>query len=294
MESILKVSDLNKSYGNFSLSNVSFSLPEGCITGFIGVNGAGKTTTLRTILELTNRTSGHIEFFGLDMQSHEQEIKNRIGVVLDDGYFYEELSLAEMKSIISPAYTSWCEQDFKNYLERFNLNPKQKINMLSKGMKMKYALALALSHKAELLIMDEPTSGLDPLMQNRFIDLILEEKKKGTTIFMSSHLFEEVERTCERTAIIRRGQIAAVEDMEGLKKKRSRDYIITLDSKKSADALQLPGYTITGREGASVTVAVKEDIPGLLSLLSSCPVRDMQIHTQSLEEIFMHYYGSEV
>ena len=90
MESILKVSDLNKSYGNFSLSNVSFSLPEGCITGFIGVNGAGKTTTLRTILELTNRTSGHIEFFGLDMQSHEQEIKNRIGVVLDDGYFYEE------------------------------------------------------------------------------------------------------------------------------------------------------------------------------------------------------------
>ena len=120
MESILKVSDLNKSYGNFSLSNVSFSLPEGCITGFIGVNGAGKTTTLRTILELTNRTSGHIEFFGLDMQSHEQEIKNRIGVVLDDGYFSLKNYLsAEMKSIIAPAYTSWCEQDFKNYLERF-------------------------------------------------------------------------------------------------------------------------------------------------------------------------------
>ena len=125
-------------------------------------------------------------------------------------------------------------------IDRLELDPSGKVRKMSKGMKQKLGIINAFMGNPEIVILDEPTSGLDPLMQNRFIDLILEEKKKGTTIFMSSHLFEEVERTCERTAIIRRGQIAAVEDMEGLKKKRSRDYIITLDSKKSADALQLP------------------------------------------------------
>ena len=217
MESILKVSDLNKSYGNFSLSNVSFSLPEGCITGFIGVNGAGKTTTLRTILELTNRTSGHIEFFGLDMQSHEQEIKNRIGVVLDGGYFYEELSLAEMKSIIAPAYTSWCEQDFKNYLERFNLNPKQKINTLSKGMKMKYALALALSHKAELLIMDEPTSGLDPLIRSQLLTILTDYMNSGGKgVFFSTHIISDLDKIADMLIMIDNGHIVFQEEKDTL------------------------------------------------------------------------------
>jgi len=217
MESILKVSDLNKSYGDFSLSNVSFSLPEGCITGFIGVNGAGKTTTLRTILELTNRTSGHIEFFGLDMQSHEQKIKNRIGVVLDDGYFYEELSLAEMKSIIAPAYTSWCEQDFKNYLERFNLNPKQKINTLSKGMKMKYALALALSHKAELLIMDEPTSGLDPLSRSQLLNVLNDYMENGGKgVLFSTHITSDLDKIADMLIMIHNGRIVFQEEKDFL------------------------------------------------------------------------------
>ena len=150
MNDILTVSGLNKSYGDFSLKDVTFSLPEGCITGFIGVNGAGKTTTLRTLLGLTNKLSGKIQFFGLDMDKNEREIKDRIGIVLDGGGFYEELSLGEMKVIISSAYTSWSEQDFKRYMDMFSLDPKQKINSLSKGMRMKYALALALSHNAEL------------------------------------------------------------------------------------------------------------------------------------------------
>lgn len=163
MNNILEVKGLNKSYGNFSLSDVTFSLPENCITGFIGVNGAGKTTTIRSILRLTTNTSGSIRAFGLDMETHESELKNRIGVVLDEGGFYDELTLSEMKDVIAPAYSSWSEQNYKSYMDRFTLNPKQKIKTLSKGMRMKYALALALSHKAELLIMDEPTSGLDPL-----------------------------------------------------------------------------------------------------------------------------------
>ena len=174
MNDILTVSGLNKSYGDFSLKDVTFSLPEGCITGFIGVNGAGKTTTLRTLLGLTNKLSGKIQFFGLDMDKNEREIKDRIGIVLDGGGFYEELSLGEMKGIISSAYTSWSEQDFKRYMDMFSLDSKQKINSLSKGMRMKYALALALSHNAELLIMDEPTSGLDPLVRGQLLKILTE------------------------------------------------------------------------------------------------------------------------
>lgn len=124
MSSILEVTGLNKSYGDFSLSDVSFTLEEDCITGFIGINGAGKTTTIRTILGLVTRASGTIKFFGKDMNKYEQELKDRIGIVLDDGGFYDELSMAEMTSIISPAYSRWSEQDYKTFMERFSLNPR--------------------------------------------------------------------------------------------------------------------------------------------------------------------------
>ena len=194
--------------------------------------------------------------------------------------------LAEMKGIKD-------KSRMRELMELLELDPSGRVRKMSKGMKQKLGIVNAFMGNPEIVILDEPTSGLDPLMQNRFIELILEEKKKGTTVFMSSHLFEEVERTCERTAIIRQGEIAAIAPMEGLKKKRTRDYIITLDSKEAADALVLPGFSITRREGCQVTVAVKGDIPRLLSLLSECSVRDLQIHTQTLEEIFLHYYGGE-
>lgn len=154
MENILEIKGLKKEYKDFSLHDISFSLPMDCITGFIGVNGAGKTTTLKAILSLIPKESGSVQIFGMDMDTNEKAIKERIGIVLDDGGFYDELNLSEMKSIIASAYKSWDELEYKKYLDRFSLNPKQKISTLSKGMRMKYALALALSHKAELLIMD--------------------------------------------------------------------------------------------------------------------------------------------
>ena len=203
MNDILTVSGLNKSYGDFSLKDVTFSLPEGCITGFIGVNGAGKTTTLRTLLGLTNKLSGKIQFFGLDMDKNEREIKDRIGIVLDGGGFYEELSLGEMKVIISSAYTSWSEQDFKRYMDMFSLDPKQKINSLSKGMRMKYALALALSHNAELLIMDEPTRGIDVGTKIDIQKLVLDLASEGMSVTFISSETDEMLRTCSRLIVMR-------------------------------------------------------------------------------------------
>lgn len=217
MNDILTVSGLNKSYGDFSLKDVTFSLPEGCITGFIGVNGAGKTTTLRTLLGLTNKLSGKIQFFGLDMDKNEREIKDRIGIVLDGGGFYEELSLSEMKGIISSAYTSWSEEDFKRYMDMFSLDPKQKINSLSKGMRMKYALALALSHNAELLIMDEPTSGLDPLVRGQLLKILTEYMENGGKgVFFSTHITSDLDKIADMLIMIDNGRIVFRDEKDTL------------------------------------------------------------------------------
>lgn len=217
MDNILEVSGLNKSYGDFALKGISFCLPEGCITGFVGINGAGKTTTLRSILGLTNKVSGSIKFFGMDMDGNENKVKDRIGIVLDEGCFYDELTLSEMKNVIAPAYKNWCEQDFIDYLERFSLNPKQKINTLSKGMRMKYALALALSHKAELLIMDEPTSGLDPLVRSQLLNILKDYMSKdGKGVFFSTHITSDLEKTADILIMIDDGQIVFQEEKDQL------------------------------------------------------------------------------
>lgn len=217
IKNILEVTGLNKSYDDFSLSNVTFSLPEDCITGFIGVNGAGKTTTLRSILRLTTKTSGSIKIFGMEMEQHECELKNRIGIVLDDGGFYDELTMSEMKNVIAPAYSSWSEQDYKNYMDRFSLNPKQKINTLSKGMRMKYALALALSHKAELLIMDEPTSGLDPLIRSQLLTILADYMNEGGQgVFFSTHITSDLEKAADVLIMIDHGKIVFEEEKDTL------------------------------------------------------------------------------
>ena len=217
MDNILEVSGLNKRYGDFALKDISFYLPDGCITGFVGINGAGKTTTLRSILGLTNKVSGNIKFFGMNMNGNESKIKDRIGIVLDEGGFYDELTLSEMKNVIAPAYRNWCEQDFIDYMEQFSLNPKQKINTLSKGMRMKYALALALSHKAELLIMDEPTSGLDPLVRSQLLNILKDYMGKGGKgVFFSTHITSDLEKIADMLIMIDGGEIVFQEEKDQL------------------------------------------------------------------------------
>lgn len=217
MNNILEVSGLRKSYGSFALRDLAFSLPEGCITGLIGVNGAGKTTTLRTLLRLANKEAGEIQFFGLDMAKNEKQIKNRLGIVLDDGCFYEELSLAEMKNILAPAYTAWSERDFGWYMEMFCLDPGQKIHTLSKGMRMKYALALALSHEAELLIMDEPTSGLDPLVRSQLLDILADYMNKGGRgVLFSTHITSDLDKIADMLIMIDNGSILFQEEKDAL------------------------------------------------------------------------------
>ena len=284
MNDILTVNGLNKSYGDFSLRDVTFSLPEGCITGFIGVNGAGKTTTLRAILGLTTKLSGNIQFFGLDFDKNEKQIKDRIGVVLDDGCFYEELSLSEMKSIISSAYTSWSEQDFKRYMDMFSLDPKQKINTLSKGMKMKYALALALSHNAELLIMDEPTSGLDPLIRSQLLKTLIEYMKKGGKgVFFSTHITSDLDKIADTLIMIDNGRIIFQEEKDTLldtyRIVKGDSQSLTTDVRKLFLSISETDFGFTG-----LTKQISE--------VRSC-IPDVLIERPTIEDIMLGNIGGE-
>lgn len=217
MASILEVTGLKKSYKKFMLRDVSFAVPEDCITGFIGVNGAGKSTTIHSILNLIHRDAGTIKFRGEDISKNEKDYKDKIGVVFDSGCFYEELSLQEMTTLISSSYSQWDKNTYKQYMEMFSLRPEQIVGTLSKGMKMKYSLVLALSHNAELLIMDEPTSGLDPLMREQFINILKAYMEPGgRAVFYSTHITTDLDKAADMLIMINNGAIVFEEEKDTL------------------------------------------------------------------------------
>lgn len=208
MENILEIKNLTKKYKNFKLDNISFVIPRGFIMGFIGENGAGKTTTIKLIMNLLQRDRGEIKVFGKDNVKCEREIKERIGFVYDDCFYYENLSVKDNGKIIAGFYKFWNWKVFNDYLRKFNLNENQKVKELSKGMKMKFAIAIALSHKAEFIILDEPTSGLDPVMRRQLLELlqqVMEDEKVG--ILISSHITSDLEKIADYITYIKKGKI---------------------------------------------------------------------------------------
>jgi len=208
MSNILELKNVNKEYKDFSLNNVSFALEEGYIMGLIGPNGAGKSTTIKLIMNLVKKNSGGIKIFGLDNLMHEKEIKQKIGFVYDENYFYEELTILEMKSIIARFYKEWNDKKFNEYIGDFNLMPKKKIKDLLKGMKMKFSLAVALSHNAKLIVMDEPTSGLDPVFRREILDILytmMQNDKMG--ILFSTHITADLERIADYITFLNNGNV---------------------------------------------------------------------------------------
>lgn len=208
MSALLELKNVGKKYKEFELKAISFQLEKGYIMGFIGPNGAGKSTTIKLMMNLLKKDQGEIKIFGMDYREKESEIKQRIGFVYDENYFYEELSMIEMKKIIAPFYNNWDEKAFQRYVKDFNLSPKQKIKELSKGMKMKYSLALALSHNADLIIMDEPTSGLDPIIRNELLDIlytIIQDEEKG--ILFSTHNTSDLDKIADYITFINNGEM---------------------------------------------------------------------------------------
>ncbi|MEI2367345.1 MULTISPECIES: ABC transporter ATP-binding protein [Niallia] len=208
VENTLELINVSKSRQGFSLDTINITLKKGFIMGFIGPNGAGKSTTIKLIMNLIKKDSGMIKVFGLDNEKHSMKIKERIGFVYDDNHFYEELTIKEMKNIIRPFYSQWEESTFNKYVKDFSLPMDKKINELSKGMKMKFSLAIALSHQAELLIMDEPTSGLDPLVRTELLDVLqtlIQDENKA--IFFSTHITSDLDKIADYITLINNGQI---------------------------------------------------------------------------------------
>ena len=280
MENILEVTGLEKKYENFKLKGIDFSLPEGCITGFIGINGAGKTTTINSILDIIHRDRGNIKFFGKSLAGNEKEIKNRIGIVFDDGYFYDELSMEEMKSIIAPSYSRWSDKCYRDYMGRFSLDPNQRIETLSKGMKMKFSLVLALSHQADLLIMDEPTSGLDPLMRSQFLEILKEYMKEGGKgALFSTHIVSDLEKVADLLILIDNGEILLKEEKDILldKYRKIKGDIALLDEpcKKLFLNLHTTEYGFIG-----ITSRVEEVQRNMKSIILERP---------TIEEIMLAY-----
>ncbi len=217
MENMLEIKNLRKDFKTFSLRDISFSLPRGYIMGFIGPNGAGKTTTLKLIMNLLREDSGSIEVFGLDHRIHEREIKQRIGFVHDQPVYYEQLSIQQMTGLIRPFYARWDEGKYQGYIRRFDLDPAKKIRELSKGMKTKYSLALALCHGAELLIMDEPTSGLDPVFRRELLDILYEViQQEENSILFSSHITSDLDRVADYITFLNNGRLVFSEEKDHL------------------------------------------------------------------------------
>ena len=208
MENILEIKNLCKKYKDFELKNINIELPKGMIMGLIGENGAGKTTTIRAILNLLNDTSAEIKIFGLDNEEYEKQIKEDIGVVLDDSFFSENMNPKDINKIMRNIYKNWDESVYIKYLDNFKLPSNQNIKEYSSGMKMKLKLAVALSHKAKLLILDEPTSGLDPIARNEILDVFQEFiQDENNSILVSSHITSDLEHIADYITFISDGNI---------------------------------------------------------------------------------------
>lgn len=266
----IQIENLVRDYGGGKgVFDLSFHVNQGEAFGFLGPNGAGKTTTIRHLMGFLKPESGKCTIDGLDCWSERDKVQARLGYIPGEISFFDDMSGTEFLKFIAEYRKTGARSRQKELLERFELDPKSKIKKMSKGMKQKLGIVSAFMHDPSILILDEPTSGLDPLMQNRFVELIAEEKKKGKTILLSSHMFEEVERTCDRIGIIRSGKLVTVDSVETLRERHMRTYTVCLDSPETAAdfARDFDGKC----DGNHVTVAAK----------------------QSLETIFMNYYGGE-
>ena len=206
---IVELKDVCKSYPAFSLKNVSFSLESGRITGFIGRNGAGKTTTIKSMLNLIHTDSGEISYFGMPLAGNETEIKQRIGYSTGTVSWYPRKTIREIISVTKSFYRSWDEDAYRRYMELFALDEGKKPIELSEGMKVKFNLLLALSHRAEVLILDEPTSGLDPFSRDELLELFKTLGGHGATILFSTHITSDLERCADDIVYISSGQIRA-------------------------------------------------------------------------------------
>ena len=293
MSAIVETKNLTKYYGKArGIVDVSLSIEEGEIFGFIGPNGAGKSTTIRTLLSLIYKTGGEARIFGLDTEKHKVEILREVGYLPGEVFYYDNMRAADLFRYSASFYKKDCTRRIEELAGILQVNLKQKIEDMSLGNKKKVGIIQGLLHSPRLIILDEPTSGLDPLMQKTFFDLIREENKRGATVLFSSHILGEVQRICDRVAIIKEGRIVAQQSMAELRENAVKNVSLTFRSPEDAVAFALEGAENLEIAQAGASFLYRGTVGALLGDLAKRPLVNVDISEPTLEEIFLHYYSA--
>lgn len=271
---MIKVKNLTKKYNDFiAVNNINFNINKGEIVGFVGKNGAGKTTTIRCIMNMLFFSFGEIKIEGLDSVTDTKEIKNILSYMPGESLFYESIKVIDLLKLVLK-FSKKNEKEIYELSNYFELDINKKINELSLGNKKKLSIIVALLKNHKILILDEPTNGLDPLMQKKFFKLILKEREKGVTIFLSSHNLNEVENYCDRVIIIKNGKI--VKEVDMLKARKSLKQMIT--------------YTL--KDGTKKKYEFAGNINKELKKLTNLDLSLLEIKTKSITEEFINFYES--
>jgi ABC-2 type transport system ATP-binding protein len=217
MDNVLELKNVRKSYKGFALDGVSLSLPQGYILGLIGPNGAGKTTTIKILMNIVKREGGEVQVVGLDPQKNAKKVKNKVGYLGEEQYFYGNKTVSWTGEFVSAFYDNWDTNVFQSLLTNFEISRTKKTRELSKGMKVRFSLAMALSHDPELLILDEPTAGLDPVIRREVLELLRKKSKnEGKSVIISSHITDDIMRTADLVAFLIQGKIVLISEKDEL------------------------------------------------------------------------------
>ncbi len=291
MPDVIEVVDLTKSYGSRrGIVDVGFSVGEGEVFGFLGPNGAGKTTTIRVLLGILRPNGGHASIYGHDVWTDAPAVHRRVAFVGSDPGYLGELTAGEQLDYIA-ALRGLARGAWRPVAERLELDPTVQIRRLSRGNRQKVGVVAAFMGDAPLLVMDEPTSGLDPLMQREFLALVSEVRGTGRTVFLSSHNLPEVERSCDRVAIIREGRIVEISSVTDLLASHWRSVHLVLAEQPPAGAFDLPNVEVVNASARDIHLMVRGDVNPLLRRIAALDVRDVSIATLEIEDVFLRFYN---
>ena len=293
-EQAIVLNELTKHYGKHrGINNLSFSVNQGEFFGFIGPNGAGKSTTIRTLMGLIRPTGGSASIFDLDCHSKASVIARDVGYLPSENSYYENMKVRELLQYTADLYGMDCKTKMKELADRRNLDLSRKIADLSLGNKKKVGIVSAIMTSPKLIIMDEPTSGLDPLIQQAFYDILKEENSRGATVFFSSHVLSEVQKLCDRVAILKEGQLIGIQSIKELRESGYKKVSLSAKEAIPRDFFDLSGianYAETA-DKTSVSFVYNGNITAIIDKLHLLHLDDVLLEEPSLEEIFMHYYA---
>lgn len=293
-EQAIVLNELTKHYGKHrGINNLSFSVNQGEFFGFIGPNGAGKSTTIRTLMGLIRPTGGSASIFDLDCHSKASVIARDVGYLPSENSYYENMKVRELLQYTADLYGMDCKTKMKELADRLNLDLSRKIADLSLGNKKKVGIVSAIMTSPKLIIMDEPTSGLDPLIQQAFYDILKEENSRGATVFFSSHVLSEVQKLCDRVAILKEGQLIGIQSIKELRESGYKKVSLSAKEAIPRDFFDLSGianYAETA-DKTSVSFMYIGNITAIIDKLHLLHLDDVLLEEPSLEEIFMHYYA---